>query len=164
MSELDEIDIAILRILQENARISNTELAARIGMAPPTVLRRIKLLEERGYIKGYAAIVDPLPLGLTVTAFIFVETVIGCDLDETTDTLAAIPGVQEIHRVIGQWCFLLKVRTQTPQTLEVLLNRKLRNNPSVRSTHTTLVTSSPYETPILPLPKIEQEEPATKLA
>jgi Lrp/AsnC family leucine-responsive transcriptional regulator len=72
MQELDSIDIELLRLLQQDGRISNAELAQRVSLAPPTVLRRVKLLEERGYIKGYTALVDPLALGLTVTAFIFI--------------------------------------------------------------------------------------------
>jgi len=150
--ELDDINIQILRLLQEDGRISNAELAQRVGLAPPTVLRRVKLLEERGYIKGYAALVDPLALGLTVTAFIFVETAAGCNLSETETFLVKLPGLQEIHHLIGEWCFLLKVRTASPQTLEHLVYQRLRNHPHVRRTLTTLATSSPFETTVLPLP------------
>src|SRR5262245_5456807 len=99
MNELDSIDIEILRLLQEDGRISNAELAQRVGLAPPTVLRRVKLLEERGYIRGYVALVDPLALGLTVTAYIFVETVAGCNLNETEAFLVQLPGIQEIHQI-----------------------------------------------------------------
>ena len=159
MDTLDETDMQILQILQEDGRISNAELSQRVGLAPPTVLRRVKLLEERGYIKGYAAIVDPLALGLTVTAFIFIETAAGgCSLDTLASSLAELPGVQEVHRVIGEWCFLLKVRTQSPQTLEQLIYKHLRRHPHVHRTHTTLATSSPYETTILPLATVEQAE------
>src|SRR5262245_52520223 len=152
MSELDSIDIEILRLLQEDGRISNAELAQRVGLAPPTVLRRVKLLEERGYIKGYVALVDPLAIGLTVTAFIFVETAAGCNLDEVSESLMQLPGIQEVHRVIGEWCFLLKVRTASPQTLEQLIYQQLRHDPNVRRTFTTLATSSAFETTALPLP------------
>lgn len=152
MEELDAIDIQILTLLQEDGRISNAELAQRVGLAPPTVLRRVKLLEERGYIKGYVALVDPLALGLTVTAFIFVETAAGCNLKELGEFLTQLPGIQEVHRLIGEWCYLLKVRTASPQTLEQLIYQQLRNNPSVRRTLTTLATSSAYETTVLPLP------------
>jgi Lrp/AsnC family leucine-responsive transcriptional regulator len=156
MDELDATDIRILAILQEDGRISNAELAQRVGLAPPTVLRRVKLLEEHGYIKGYAALVNPLKLGLTVTAFIFVETAGGCDLVELGDFLTQLPGVQELHHVIGEWCFLLKVRTQTPQTLEQMIYHELRKHPSIRRTFTTLATSSAFETPALPLPATEE--------
>jgi Lrp/AsnC family transcriptional regulator, leucine-responsive regulatory protein len=161
MDALDETDIQILQILQEDGRISNTELSQRVHLAPPTVLRRVKLLEERGYIKGYAALLDPLALGLTVTAFIFVESQAGCDLDELSAFLAEIPSVQEVHHVIGEWCFLLKVRTASPQTLESVIYRKLRAHPSVRRTLTTLATSSTHETTALPMWALNQaEQPA----
>jgi Lrp/AsnC family transcriptional regulator, leucine-responsive regulatory protein len=152
MNDLDAIDIEILRLLQQDGRISNAELAQRVSLAPPTVLRRVKLLEERGYIKGYTALVDPLALGLTVTAFIFIETAAGCNLVETEVFLRQLPGLQEIHHLIGEWCFLLKVRTTSPQTLENLVYHQLRNHPHVRRTLTTLATSSPFETTALPLP------------
>jgi Lrp/AsnC family leucine-responsive transcriptional regulator len=152
MDELDAIDLHILKLLQADGRMSNTDLAQQVGLAPPTVLRRVKLLEEHGYIRGYAALVDPLALGLTTTAFIFIETSAGCDLGEVSEFLGQIPGVQEIHRLIGEWCFLVKVRTQTPQTLEQIVYQQLRSHPAVRRTLTTLATSSTYETPALPLP------------
>lgn len=153
MEELDAIDLQILKLLQDDGRMSNADLAQRVGLAPPTVLRRVKLLEERGFIRGYAALVDPLALGLTVTAFIFIETSSGCDLPAVSTFLIGLPGVQEVHRLIGEWCFMLKVRTDTPQSLEQIIYRQLRSNPAVRRTFTTLATSAAYETPALPLPE-----------
>jgi Lrp/AsnC family transcriptional regulator, leucine-responsive regulatory protein len=158
MDALDDVDLLILRILQEDGRVSNAELAQRVQLAPPTVLRRVKLLEERGYIKGYAALVDPLKLDLTVTAFIFVDSSTGCDLRDTEVFLTGLPGVQELHRLIGEWCFLIKVRTKNPQTLEDLVYRQLRNHAGIRRTLTTLATSSPFETTTLPLPALERAE------
>ena len=75
----------------------------------------------------------------------------GCNLSETETFLAQLPGLQEIHHMIGEWCFLLKVRTTNPQTLEHLVYQQLRNHPHVRRTLTTLATSSPFETTALPL-------------
>ena len=152
VDELDSIDLRIVALLQEDGRISNADLAQRVGLTPPTVLRRVKLLEERGYIARYTAVLDPLRFGLTVAAFIFVETAAGCDLDTLGPTLAHLPGVQEVHRVVGEWCFLLKVRAENPQALEDLLYRDLRKHPDVHRTFTTLATSSPFETSALPLP------------
>ena len=151
--ELDPIDLQILKLLQTDGRMSNADLAQQVGLAPPTVLRRVKLLEEHGYIRGYVALVDPLALGLTVTAFIFIETSSGCDLVELNDFLIQLPGVQEVHHLIGEWCFMIKVRTQTPQTLEQIIYQQLRNHSSVRRTFTTLATSSTYESPAIPVPE-----------
>jgi Lrp/AsnC family leucine-responsive transcriptional regulator len=153
MNELDATDLAILDLLQQDGRISNAELAQRVGLAPATVLRRVKLLEERGYIRGYVAVLDPLSLGLNVTAFVLVETNDYCAFGEFVSDVAE---VQEVHHVIGEWCALLKVRTQTPQTLERILHDKIKRLPGVRRTLTILVTSSPIETQGLPLPKLSE--------
>jgi DNA-binding Lrp family transcriptional regulator len=151
-AELDTIDIQILHWLQRDGRISNADLAALVGLTPPTVLRRVKLLEERGYIKGYTALLDPLSLDLNVTAFVLIETTAGSDCDQLTHDLIQLPGVVELHRLIGEWCFLMKVRTNSPQTLDELVYRQLRILPSVRRTLTTLATSTVIETPSMPLP------------
>jgi Lrp/AsnC family leucine-responsive transcriptional regulator len=151
MVELDTIDLQILDLLQGDGRMSNTDLAQQVGLTAPTVLRRVKLLEERGVIRGYAAQVDPLALGLHVTAFIFVETSPGCDLDQVARDLVELPGILEVQRLIGEWCFLLKVRTRSPQTLEDLISRVLRRNPSVRRTQSTIATSAAIETMRLPI-------------
>lgn len=164
MDELDHIDNQILRLLQEDGRISNAELSQRVGLAPPTVLRRVKLLEERGYIKGYTAIVDPLLLGLTVTAFIFVESTAGSDLDAVCDFLMQLPGALEVHKLIGEWCFLIKIRTTSPQTLEDFVYRKLRHHPGIRRTLTTLATSSPRETTALLLPDSDRADTTVERA
>jgi Lrp/AsnC family leucine-responsive transcriptional regulator len=153
MNELDAIDIQILDLLQQDGRMAHVDLAQRIGMTPPTVQRRVRLLEERGYISGYAARLNPIALGLTTTAFIFIESHPGCDLEQLEAFLCALPGVQELSRLLGEWCFLLKVRTRSPQTLEHLLYQDLRRHPDVRRTHSTLATSSAFETTCLPLPE-----------
>jgi len=157
MEELDATDLAILRLLQADGRMSHAELAQRVGLAGPTVQRRVRLLEERGYIRGYAALLDPIAVGLPVTAFIFVETHAGYDLHTVEEFLAGLPGVQEAHRLLGEWCFLLKARAASPQALERLLYHDLRRHPGVRRTQTTMATSSAIERPELPLPDLPLE-------
>lgn len=146
MEKFDDTDRTLLRALQHDGRISITDLAQQVELTPPTVQRRVKLLEDAGVIKGYTAILDPLKLDLTVTAFVFVETAACSDLEQVGVWLAALPGVQEVHHMIGEWCFLLKVRTHSPQTLEDLIYRQLRRNVDVRRTQTAMATSSPFET------------------
>jgi Lrp/AsnC family leucine-responsive transcriptional regulator len=152
MEELDETDLLLLDLLQSDGRMALSELAQRVGLTGPTVQRRVRLLEERGYIKGYAAIIDPLRVGLPVTAFIFIESRAGCDLEVIERFLSTLPSVQEIHRLIGEWCFLLKIRTHSPQALEQIVYHDLRKHPDVRRTHSTLATSSVLETARLQLP------------
>lgn len=151
MNELDDHDLLILDLLQQDGRMTHAELAQRVGLAAPTVQRRVRLLEERGYIKGYTAVLDPLLLELTVTAFIFVESNAGCDLDTLGRFLAGLPGVQEVYHLFGEWCFLLKVRTASLQSLEQMVYQDLRKNPDVRRTQTTLSSSAALETTQLPL-------------
>lgn len=152
MDELDEADLQILHLLQQDGRMTHAELSQRVGLAAPTIQRRVRLLEERGYIRGYTALLDPLRLGLTVTAFIFIETRAGCDLDTVASFLKTLPGIQEIHHLFGAWCFLIKVRTVSPQTLERLVYQDLRKYPDVRRTETILAPSSALERTQLPLP------------
>lgn len=152
INDLDATDLAILELLQADGRISNAELAQRVGLAPATVLRRVKLLEERGYIRSYAALLNPLQLGLHVTAFVLVDIEKCCDYVQLGEQLSAIAEVQEAHRTIGEWSYMLKVRTLTPQTLEQVVSEKVWRLDGVRRTLTILVTSSPYETTTLSLP------------
>lgn len=153
MTDLDPIDLQILTLLQADGRITHAELAQRVGLTAPTVVRRVRLLEERGYISGYTALLAPLALGLTVTAFTFIESEAGCDLGTLGRDLAMFRGVQEVHRIIGEWCFLVKIRAATPQHLEQLVNGDMRGHPMVRRTFTTLATSTDHETTNLPLPE-----------
>jgi Lrp/AsnC family leucine-responsive transcriptional regulator len=149
--DLDELDLQILDLLQQDGRMTHAELAQRVGLAAPTVQRRVRLLEERGYIKGYAAILDPLLLDLTVTAFIFVESNPGCDLNTLGRFFAGLPGVQEVYHLFGDWCFLMKVRSASLQSLERTVYQDLRRHPDVRRTQTTLSPSAALETTQLPL-------------
>ena len=71
---IDDTDMRILRILQDNARISNADIARDVGMAPSATLERVRKLEERGLLKGYEARLDPVLLGRGLTVFVFVRT------------------------------------------------------------------------------------------
>lgn len=153
MDELDDQDLQILDLLQHDGRMTHAELAQRVGLAAPTVQRRVRLLEERGYIKGYTAILDPLRLELTVTAFIFVETHPGSDLETLGRFLAGLPGAQEVFHLFGEWCFLVKLRAASLQALEQMVYQDLRKHPDVRRTQTTLSSSAAHETSVLPLPQ-----------
>lgn len=155
MIDLDFTDMQILDLLQRDGRMTHVELAQQVGLTPPTVQRRVRLLEERGYIRGYTALLDPIALGLTTTAYVFIESRAGCDLEALEQFISDLPGVQELSRIIGEWCFLMKARTASPQDLERLIYHDLRRHPDVRRTQSTLATSSAFETTRLPLPEIE---------
>ncbi len=113
----DDIDGKILTMLQEDARISNAEIARRLGMAPSAILERIRKLEARGAIVGYGARLNPRTLNAGLLAFIFVRTESICGDSEVGAALAAIPELQEVHNVAGEDCYLVKARVADPQAV-----------------------------------------------
>ncbi|MCY7377347.1 MAG: Lrp/AsnC family transcriptional regulator [Pyrinomonadaceae bacterium] len=153
---INDIDNQILNIIQRDARIANVEIARQVGLAPSAVLERIKKLEERGIIRGYAADIDSAQIGFGLTAFIFVRTN-DCS-DEADKLLAAIPEVLEVHDVAGDEDYLLKVRAKDTEDLARILREKLKNVPNVISTRTTVVLRTIKETTALPIERHGEAE------
>ena len=155
---MDGIDIDILTLIQNDGRISNAEIARRVGMAPSATLDRIRKLEASGVITGYRALIDANSLGLTVTAFIFV------DADETSadwsvaEHLASIPEVQEVHYIAGEDCYLTKVRAADTEALGHLVRDQIGAIEGVTSTRTSIVMTTIKETSVLPLNGQSEEE------
>jgi Lrp/AsnC family leucine-responsive transcriptional regulator len=149
---VDEIDLSILALLQEDARMSNAEIARRVGLAASAIFQRIRKLEESGHICGYTARLDPKKLGYGLTAFVRIQTGTGAQAPQVTRDLAAIPEVTEIHRVVGEDCFFLKVRVADTAALEDLLDHRIQPLESVASTKTTIVLSTGKETLAVPIP------------
>ena len=143
---IDGTDRTILMMLQENARVSNAEIARQVEMAPSAVLERIRKLEDRGVIKGYAAHLDPRTLGQGLLAYVLVRTDCGAWQAETAAKIAAIPEVQEVHHIAGEDCFLVKVRTRDTAALGSLLRDRVSAIEAVRSTRTTIVLDTVKET------------------
>ena len=155
---IDEIDATIVALLQENARISQADVARAVGLAPSAVLERIRKLESRGVIKGYAALVDPHALDQSMLAFIAVRSEQAPGDDSVSRALAACPEVLELHHVAGDDCYLLKVRARDAEHIGQLLRHRFGRIPGVRSTRTTIVLETVKETPRLPVraPAAEQ--------
>ena len=149
---IDEIDSAILGLLQDNARISQAEVARVVGLAPSAVLERIRKLESRCVIKGYAALVDPRELDQPMLAFIAVRSEQAPGDDSVAHALAKCPEVLELHHVAGDDCYLLKVRARDAEHIGQLLRHRFGRIPGVRSTRTTIVLETVKETPRLPIP------------
>ena len=146
---IDGTDEQILTILQNDARISNAEIARQIGLAPSAVLERIRKLEDRGIIRGYRTDIDPRAVEFGLTVFVTVKTSeCGSDAEEA---LAKIPEVLEVHDVAGEDCFLLKIRTKDTDALGRLLREKIKPIPTVSATRTTVVLQTFKETNALPL-------------
>lgn len=147
---LDSIDRRLLSLLQQNARISNADLARDLGMAASAVLERVRKLEQRGVIAGYATRLDPRALGLSLMAFVFVRAEENGPTLTVGDALQAIPGVQEVHNVAGEDCYLVKLRARDPEDLGRVLREQLGRIPGVRGTKTTIVLSTLKDTTDLP--------------
>jgi Lrp/AsnC family leucine-responsive transcriptional regulator len=155
---LDAKDRAILALLQDDARVAHAEIARRVGLTQPAVYERIRRLEQRGVIRGYHTILDPEALGRPVTAYISVGTS-GAEAQNDL-AIAALPDVLEVHHVAGEESFVVKVRTESPRSLEALLE-KLRAIPGVTRTKTTIVLSTRLERTALPVSESLPEQAAS---
>ena len=142
--DLDELDLQLLDALQRNARSTFAELGAVVGLKPPAVHERVKRLEGRGFVRGYAAQLDNRRLGLELAAFVSCYTTPDCAYDEFTAALSAMPEVCEIHSVAGEESFVLKVMTRDTAHLDRLLSQ-LKLVPGMARTKTTIVLSTPFE-------------------
>lgn len=145
---IDGIDRQILAIVQQDARISNAEIARRVGLAPSAVLERLRKLEDRGVIRGYATEINAAEVGFGLTAFVFVKTSFCGSIGSV---LAAIPEVLEVHDIAGEDCYLIKVRAANTDELGKFFREKLKNLPEILSTRTTIVLQTLKETTELPL-------------
>lgn len=152
---INETDKQILRIIQQDAKVPNVEIARQVGLAPSAILERVRKLEERGVIRGYAAEINPKEVGFGLTVFVFVRTS-ECN-SGVEEALIALPEVLEAHEVAGEDCILLKVRTKDTDDLGKLLREKIKPIPNVLSTRTTVVLHTFKETTELPLERIESE-------
>lgn len=139
---LDDTDRRILELLQRDARMANAAIARDVGLAPSAVFQRIRKLEAEGVIQGYHACLDPAALEQGLLAFVAVRTGEGARAEETADMLAAIPEVREVHRVVGDDCFTLKIRVRDTTALGALLDEKIQRLSPVASTRTTIVLST----------------------
>lgn len=149
---LDSTDLTILGLLQDNARISNADIARRLDMAPSAILDRIRKLEQRGVIQGYLTRIAPAAVGLGLTAFILVRTEERIGTGAIGQSLAKIPEVLEVHHVAGEDCYLAKVRVRDTEDLSRLLRERFGRLKGVRNTRSTIVLSTVKEVQALPLP------------
>ncbi len=146
---MDSIDLDLLSILQKEGDATGAALARRVGLTPPAVHERLRKLREPGVIRTIAAELDPEMLGLNCLAFVLVRTDPKRS-DQVGDGLARIAGVQEVHNVAGEDCFLAKVRCAGTHELSSLL-REFHGLDAVRSTRSTIVLETVKESSALPL-------------
>jgi Lrp/AsnC family leucine-responsive transcriptional regulator len=145
MFTLDEIDLKILKMLQENGRIKRNEIAQATGLSVPSVSERMKKLEDAGIIKGYTAILDSKKLGKDITAFVFVSIDSSKNYPLFIERVMDVDEILECHSITGEGSHLLKVKTENTSTLEKLLAR-IQSWPGVTGTRTNIVLSTIKET------------------
>jgi len=143
---LDDTDRKILALLQENARISNAEIARTIELAPSATLDRVRKLEEQGIVEGYSARINPAALGYTMLAFVYVSSNDGCWCDVTFEQLKEIDEVLECHSIAGEDCFLVKLRARDTAHLNEILRDRVARISTVTATRTTIVLETNKET------------------
>ena len=143
---MDEKDRKIISILQGNARLSNAEIAEKVGLTASSVHERVKKLEKKGVLKRYAAIVDADMLGKPLLAFIRLSIINQTISEAIRKLCASEPDILECHDVAGEDCYVLKVRAAGPKQLERLLAAIKSKSDSIRSV-TNIVLSSYKETP-----------------
>ncbi|MEC7963211.1 MAG: Lrp/AsnC family transcriptional regulator [Pseudomonadota bacterium] len=157
-SRLDPIDRKILAELQADGRMTNVELAKRVGISAPPCLRRVRTLEEAGYIKGYHAEVDSRELGFEVQVYAMVglQSQAESDLSEFETRCCDWPLVRECNMLNGEVDFILKCVAPDLSTFQAFLTGDLLKAPNVASVKTSLVIRSAKDEPGVPFEVLEE--------
>jgi len=151
--KFDEIDLAILRELQGDGRMTNVELAQRVGLTAPPCLRRVRSLEEAGAIDGYHAELNgsALGYGITVFAMVSLKTQAESDLQAFEDYVGSLPQVRECYMLNGEIDFMLKIVARDLQTFQQFLTSQLTSAPNVASVKTSLTIRTSKDLPGFPI-------------
>ncbi|MEM9239597.1 MAG: Lrp/AsnC family transcriptional regulator [Pseudomonadota bacterium] len=157
-TRLDEIDRMILAELQSDGRMTNVELAKRVGISAPPCLRRVRTLEESGYIKGYHADVDARELGFEVQVYAMVglQSQAEVDLSAFEAKCARWPLVRECHMLNGEVDFILKCVAPDLSTFQRFLTEELTAAHNVISVKTSLVIRGAKDEPGVPFDVLEE--------
>ena len=157
-TKLDEIDRKILAELQADGRMTNVELARRVGISAPPCLRRVRVLEEAGFIRGYHAELDPRSLGFEVQVFAMVRlhSQAEADLSAFEARCRAWPLVRECHMLNGEIDFILKCVSPDLPTFQRFLTEHLTSAPNVASVKTSLVIRCAKDEPGVPFSIVEE--------
>jgi len=142
---LDAIDRKILSLLQDNAKMSQAEVAKEVGLTAPSVNERIRKLERAGYIRAYVAILDERKLGHDITAFVEIFVEHPKFEKAFIESASALDEVLECHHITGEFSLLLKVRVTDMTAFRRLLIEKLNTLRGVRQTRTVMVLATAKE-------------------
>ena len=159
--KLDRIDRRILADLQADGRMTNVELARRAGISAPPCLRRVRALEDAGYVKGYHAEIDPAALGFNVTVFAHVglNSQAEADLKGFEDLVKGWPEVRECHMLAGETDFLLKVVAHDWDDYQRFLTTRLTAAPNISHVKSALAIRTSKLQPGVPIDVDSGPEP-----
>ena len=151
--DLDEIDIAILERLQQNGRISHTQLAQYINLSQPAIHNRIRQLEKLGFIQQYVTLLDREQVGYDLLCFIHINIQVHSSdsIHKFRDAVIKLPQVLECHHLTGSYDYLLKVVLRNRKDLEHFAIETIASLPGVNQVQTSLVLSEVKRTTALPL-------------
>lgn len=147
---LDEIDIKILKHLQQDGRAQRNQLAEIVHLSVPSVSERMRKLEEKGLIKGYHAVLDSRQFEFDITAFVFVEVDGSDNYPKFVEKATTEPEILECHSITGDGSHILKIRTKNTEVFEKLLS-KIQSWEGVHKTRSNVVLSNFKETRELPI-------------
>lgn len=152
-ARLDKIDRNILKRLQDDGRVTNVELAKSVGMSAPPCLRRVRALEDTGYIKGYNAQIshEMMGFGVTVFAMVKLKSQVESDLIEFEDYIAKIPMVRECHLLAGEVDFILKIVAKDWDAYHNIFRKELGEAPHVISIKSSLSARASKNQPGVPI-------------
>ena len=152
-NSFDSIDLHILAELQNDGRMTNVELAGRVGLTAPPCLRRVRTLEEDGVIEGYHAQLNSMRLGYTITVFAMVslKSQAESDLREFEDHVARLAPVRECHMLNGEIDFILKIVARDLQEFQEFLTTSLTTAPHVAGVKTSLTIRTSKNVPGVPV-------------
>lgn len=157
MESIDKFDLAILQELQADGRLTNAELAQRVGLSAAPCWRRVRALEEAGFIKGYHAEIDRHKIGLGVLAFVRVdaERTAGDVTRKLEDAIRKLPEVISCHYISGTGTFELQVVSQDLDTFSRFALQHLLNLPNVKDIHTSFSLGEVKASHALPLAHLD---------
>ena len=149
----DDIDRQIMAHLQADGRMTNVELADRVGLTAPPCLRRVRALEEKGAIRGYHADLDPTWLGYSITVFAMVslKSQAESDLEAFEAHVAAIPEIRECYMLNGDIDFILKIVARDLAGFQQFLTTRLTTAPNVAHVRTSLTIRTSKSDPGVPV-------------
>lgn len=152
MKALDEVDLQLLKLLQDDGRITNADLAKSVGLSPPSVLQRVRALEKAGFVKAYTALLDPEKLGLGVTAFAMISLSLHQDMpiERFRKAVLEIDEVLECYHVSGDYDFLLKIVVRDMRAYEALIREKISRIRGIGKINSSFVFGTPKQTTAIP--------------